>query len=31
MEEMEPHFAAAVAKRAEDERLRPWVYVRRTR
>ena len=31
MEEMEPHFAAAAAKRAEDERQRPWVYVRRTR
>jgi len=31
MEEMEPHFAASAAKRAEDERLRPWVYVRRTR
>jgi 3-isopropylmalate/(R)-2-methylmalate dehydratase small subunit len=26
MEEMDPHLAAAAAKRAEDERRRPWVY-----
>lgn len=30
LEEMAPHTQAAATKREQDERQRPWVYVRRT-